>query len=298
MCQARAASFSTNGADLPRRAGVGLKAVHYQEILKSEPDVGWFEVHPENYMGAGGPPHKYLAAVREKYPISLHGVGMSIGSAGPLDRDHIARLKALVERYEPAQVSEHLAWSTHDIGFLNDLLPLPYTGETLEKVCDHVDEVQSGIGRRLLLENPATYIVFPESDYDEIDFLTQISQRTGCGLLLDVNNVYVSSVNHMMSASDYIVQFPLERVGEVHLAGHSDTIDDTGQRLLIDSHDRPVIDEVWRLYEEVIRRAGPLPTLIEWDSDIPGWSRLFEEAQRAEAIIGRSCAKAEAHALA
>lgn len=270
---------------LPRRAGVSLKPEHYNHILAERPDVSWFEVHPENYMGDGGPPHHYMAAIREHYALSLHGVGLSIGAAGKLDRDHIGRLKALVERYQPAQISEHLAWSTHDDGFLNDLLPLPYTEETLTTVCDHIDEVQTALGRRMLLENPATYIVFPESTYEEIEFLKEIVQRTGCGLLLDVNNVYVSCTNHNRSAEDYIDRFPLSHVGEIHLAGHAEDTDDTGARLLIDSHDRRVVDDVWELYDRAIRRAGALPTLIEWDSDIPTWPVLFAEAQHANAIL-------------
>ncbi len=270
---------------LPRRAGVSLKPEHYNHILAGRPNVGWFEVHPENYMGAGGPPHRYLTAIREHFPLSLHGVGLSIGSAGQLDRDHIARLKTLVDRYQPAQVSEHLAWSTHDDGFLNDLLPLPYTDETLDTVCAHIDEVQTAIGRRILLENPATYIVFPESTFDEIAFLEAIVQRTGCGLLLDVNNVYVSSTNHNRRPEDYVDRFPLAHVGEVHLAGHAEDTDDDGARLLIDSHDRGVVDDVWQLYDRAIQRVGALPTLIEWDSEIPSWPVLFAEAQRAESVL-------------
>lgn len=270
---------------LPRRAGVSLKPEHYSQILSERPDVGWFEVHPENYMGAGGPPHRYLTAIREHFPLSLHGVGLSIGSAGRLDPAHIARLRALVDRYDPAQVSEHLAWSTHDDGFLNDLLPLPYTTETLDTVCEHIDEVQTALRRCILLENPATYIVFPESTYDEIAFLEAIVQRTGCGLLLDVNNVYVSSTNHNRSPEDYIDRFPLAHVGEIHLAGHAEDTDDNGARLLIDSHDRQVIDDVWQLYSRAIARSGALPTLIEWDSDIPAWPVLLGEAQRAEAVL-------------
>lgn len=282
---------------LPKRAGVSLKPDHYTHILAAQPDVGWFEVHPENYMGAGGPPHRYLAAVREHYPLSLHGVGLSIGTAGRLDSDHIARLKVLVDRYQPAQVSEHLAWSTHDEGFLNDLLPLPYTEETLATVCDHIDELQTAIGRRILLENPATYVVFPESTYEEIAFLEAIVARTGCGLLLDVNNVYVSSTNHGRNPRDYIDQFPLHHVGEVHLAGHAEDTDDTGARLLIDSHDRQVIDDVWQLYGRAIECSGALPTLIEWDSDIPAWPVLFGEAARAERMLA-SLAAAQAQPTA
>ena len=271
--------------NLPDRAGVGLKAEHYADILEQNPDIGWFEVHPENYMGRGGPPHLYLTEIASRYPLSLHGVGLSIGSSGPLDREHLDRLKALVARYRPASFSEHLAWSTHDEGFLNDLLPLPYTKETLNIVCDHIDEVQNHIDCRMLLENPATYIVFEESSFDEIDFLREIVKRTGCGLLLDVNNVYVSCTNHKRSAPAYIDTFPMEFVGEIHLAGHAEETDDAGGRLLIDAHDRAVIEDVWQLYEHTIRLAGPRPTLIEWDNDIPAWSVLMAEASRAETVL-------------
>jgi uncharacterized protein len=270
---------------LPLRAGVGLKPEHYATILDDQPDVGWFEVHPENYMCAGGPPHRYLSAIREHYSLSLHGVGLSIGSAARLDRAHLARLRALVNRYEPASFSEHLAWSSHDAGFFNDLLPLPYTAETLRIVCDHVDETQEAVGRRMLLENPATYVVFEDSTFDEIDFLDEVARRTGCGLLLDINNVHVSCTNHGNDAGAYLKRFPIGHVGEVHLAGHAVEVDDDGHRVLIDSHDRQVITEVWAHYAAVIVRAGPIATLIEWDSDVPEWPVLLAEAKAADLIL-------------
>ena len=286
----RSAGAATLGqaTALPQTAGVGLKPEHYGIVLEDRPDVGWFEVHPENYMGAGGPPHRYLSAIRADYPLSLHGVGLSIGSAGRLDRAHLERLKALVTRYEPASFSEHLAWSSHDAGFFNDLLPLPYTQETLRIVCDHIDEAQAVVGRRMLLENPATYVAFDDSTLDEIDFLSEIVRCTGCGLLLDVNNVYVSCINHDRDAMAYLARFPLDHVGEIHLAGHAEEIDAAGGRLLIDSHDRNVISDVWALYESVIARGGPVATLIEWDSEIPEWPVLYAEARAAEAILERS----------
>ena len=273
---------------LPDRAGTSLKAEHYETILAERPDCGWFEVHPENYMGAGGAPHHYLSRIRQDYPISLHGVGLSIGGARDLDQGHLDRLKSLVERYDPAQFSEHLAWSTHESGFMNDLLPLPLTEETLTSVCAHIDQLQEHIGRPILLENPATYVVFEESTYDEVDFIKSIGARTGCGLLLDVNNVYVSCTNHGRDPYDYLDAFPMAEVGEIHLAGHSEETDDAGARLLIDSHDRPVIDKVWELYEHTLSRAGcRLPTLIEWDDDIPEWPVLLSEAARAEVLLAR-----------
>lgn len=270
---------------IPARAGVGLKPEHYRDILDNRPDIGWFEVHPENYMGAGGPPHHVLERVRADYPLSLHGVGLSIGAARPLDAEHLGRLKALAERYEPALFSEHLAWSTHDGAFLSDLLPLPYTHETLAHVADHVDETQTALGRRILIENPSTYVRFSAGDMDEIAFLTELARRTGCGLLLDVNNVYVSAHNHGYDPVAYIDAFPADQVGEIHLAGHAEMHDEAGGRLLIDAHDRSVLDAVWSLYARAIQRTGPVPTLIEWDSDIPAWEVLFAEARRAETIM-------------
>jgi hypothetical protein len=276
---------------LPPRAGLGLKPEHYDDVLGNRPDVGFFEVHAENYMGAGGPPHRYLEAVASLYPLSLHGVGLSIGAAGPLDKAHLRRLRDLVERYRPQSFSEHLAWSTHDTGFLNDLLPLPYTPETLARVIDHVDEAQQAIGRRLLLENPSTYVLFRESSIDEIDFLEAIAARTGCGLLLDVNNVVVSSVNHRMDATTYIDRFPVERVGEIHLAGYDETVDGAGDRLLIDAHGSPVKADVMELYRHALGRTGPVPTLIEWDNDVPDFPTLLAEAERADALIAAEAAR-------
>jgi uncharacterized protein (UPF0276 family) len=235
-------------------------------------------------MGAGGAPHFFLERVRERYPLSLHGVGLSIGTAS-LDETHLARLKKLIKRYEPGLFSEHLAWSTHDDYYLNDLLPLPYTEETLSHVARHVDQVQNAVGRRMLIENPSTYVQFSMSEMSEIDFLAELSRRTGCGLLLDVNNVFVSATNHNFGAAAYIDAFPADRVEEIHLAGYAESEDDTGAPLLIDAHDRTVRDVVWDLYRRVINRTGSVPTLIEWDNDIPRWDVLFCQAQQAEHIL-------------
>lgn len=274
-------------AGIPDRAGVGLKPEHYREILEQNPDVGYFEVHAENYMGAGGPPHAYLEAIRKRYPLSLHGVGLSIGAAGPLDRAHLSRLKALNERYEPGLFSEHLAWSTHESEFFNDLLPVPYTQETLDVVCRHIDEVQTTLRRQMLLENPSVYVLFEESEIPETEFLALIAVRTGCGLLLDVNNVEVSANNAGYDAAKYIDSFPVEHVGEIHLAGNA-VAEGEGERLLIDAHGSPVEDSVWGLYRAALSRTGPVPTLIEWDNDVPSWPRLLGEAQKAEAELSRS----------
>jgi uncharacterized protein len=272
-------------APIPARAGVGLKPEHYRDILEGRPDIGWFEVHAENFMGAGGPPHHFLSAIRERYPISLHGVGLSIGSAGDLDVDHLRRLRELIERYKPGLFSEHLAWSTHEGTYLNDLLPVPYTAETLERVSTHVDQVQQALGRRMLLENPSTYVKFDQSTLSELDFLDGVVRRTGCGLLLDVNNVQVSATNHGFDPVAYLEAFPVEHVGEMHLAGYDAGTDDEQRPLLIDTHDRPVLPDVWSLYRLAVRRAGPVPTLIEWDANVPTWPTLYAEAEAAERIM-------------
>ncbi len=280
-------------AAIPARAGVGLKARHYDTVLADRPDIGWFEVHAENYMGAGGPPHRYLEAIRQAYPLSLHGVGLSIGGAAPLDADHLGRLKALVERYEPGLVSEHLAWSSHGGEFLNDLLPLPYTERTLAHVADHVAQVQDVLGRRVLVENPSTYVAFDHSAMTETAFLAALVRRTGCGLLLDVNNLYVSATNHGFAAHDYLDAFPLEAVGEIHLAGHAADRDEDGASLLIDAHDRPVAEAVWALFAHAVGRTGPKPTLIEWDTDVPDWPTLYAEARRADTTLAAAAPAAD-----
>jgi uncharacterized protein (UPF0276 family) len=268
-------------------AGTSFKPEHLPAILEAGPQAGFFEVHAENYMGAGGPPHRALETIRRDHPLSLHGVSMSIGGPQPLDKTHLARFRSLVARYQPALVSEHLAWSTHETSFFNDLLPLPYTEATLACVCDHIDQVQEAIRRPLLLENPSTYLTFRESAMSETDFIRGIVARTGCGLLLDINNVFVSATNHGFPALDYLADFPLAHVGEIHLAGHAEQTDDDGNLLLIDSHDGPVADAVWKLFEIIVARRGPVPTLIEWDSSIPAWPILRAEAAAAQAILDR-----------
>jgi len=269
-------------------AGSSFKHEHLASILDEGRQRHFFEVHAENYMGHGGPPHRALEAVRRDHPVSLHGVCMSIGGSQPLDQAHLARFRALVARYEPALVSEHLAWSTHRTTYFNDLLPLPYNEATLSRVCDHIDQVQDAIQRPLLLENPSTYLAFNESTMAETEFIRRVAERTGCGLLLDINNVFVSATNHGFSALEHLSQFPISRVGEIHLAGHAEQTDDEGDLLLIDSHDGPVADAVWKLYEIVIGRCGPVPTLVEWDSNIPDWPILKADAAAAQAILDRN----------
>lgn len=282
----------TIAPDIPRRAGLGLKAEHYRDILGAAPDLGFFEIHAENYMGDGGPPHRYLTAIRERYPISLHGVGLSIGGPGPLDRAHLARLRRLADRYEPGLFSEHLAWSTHDTGYLSDLLPLPYTAETLRRVCDHIDQTQDSMGRQMLLENPSSYLSFVESSFSEIQFIAEIVRRTGCGLLLDVNNVFVSAANLKTDPQAYIAAYPLQHVQEIHLAGHDAVADIAGEPLLIDAHGSEVAGDVWALFDSVIRQTGPLPSLIERDNNLPPLAALVAEARMADAILQRHAREA------
>ena len=267
---------------LPYRTGLGLKHEHFKEVLDTSPDIGFFEVHAENYMVAGGPFHHYLGLIRAQYPLSLHGVGLSIGGESPLNPDHLARLAALIERYQPHSFSEHLAWSSHGPVFLNDLLPLAYDASTLERVCEHVDQVQSTLKRPMLLENPSTYLQFQRSTLDETDFISEIIRRTGCGLLLDVNNVYVSCINHQRDPLAYIDALPLHAVGEIHLAGFAEDTDSLGDRLLIDDHGAPIDNAVWQLYAQVLARTGAVATLIERDNQVPAFSVLQTEARQAE----------------
>lgn len=271
---------------LPPRAGLGFKPQHFAAIRTDPCPPAFFEIHAENYMGAGGLPHAQLTALRADHAISIHGVGLSIGGTGSLDDAHLARLRALCDRYDPESFSEHLAWSSHGVEYLNDLLPLPYTQKTLDRICDHVDQVQEVLDRRMLLENPATYVLFEQSSIPETEFLAAIARRTGCGLLLDVNNVFVSCTNHRQDPRAYLANFPMQAVGEIHLGGHAAEDLPSGP-LLIDSHGAAVADPVWTLYAEVIARAGPLPTLVEWDNDLPDWPVLQSEVARADAILTR-----------
>ena len=275
----------TQFQNLPARPGVGYKPQHFDQILTDPGPVEWLEIHAENYMGAGGRPLAQLRHLAERFAISVHGVGLSIGGEGPLDLAHLARLKTLCDWLNPASFSEHLAWSTHEGSYLNDLLPLPYTPATVTRVCDHIDQVQTVLGRRMLLENPSTYIAFSETTMAETEFLAEITRRTGCGLLLDVNNVYVSAVNQAYDPIDYIRAFPLQHVGEIHLGGHEEDADDHGARLLIDSHGAAVVDPVWTLYAQTIALSGPKPTLIEWDNDVPDWPVLRAEAAMVAQIL-------------
>ncbi len=275
---------------LPNAPGVGYKLQHFADLTTDPGPVGWLEIHAENYMGAGGRPLAQLRHLSERFALSVHGVGLSIGGEGDLDADHLARLKHLVGWLNPASFSEHLAWSTHEGAFLNDLLPLPYTNATLTRVADHIDQLQTAIGRPMLLENPSSYLAFAESTWSEPDFLEEVARRTGCGLLLDVNNVFVSATNLGFTPQDYIDTFPVHRVGELHLGGHDEDTDDHGAPLLIDSHGREVADPVWALLDHTLTCTGPKPLLIEWDTDVPDWPVLRDEAARAATALAEIAA--------
>lgn len=275
-------------AGLPPCAGIGLKPEHANGLLEAPEQIGFLEVHAENYMGAGGPPHALLSALRARYPLSLHGVGLSIGGAAPLDQAHLARLKALIDRYEPASFSEHLAWSSHEGTYFNDLLPIAYDTATLCRVVEHIDAVQTHLGCVMLLENPSTYVAFAASDWDEVDFIREIARRSGCFLLLDVNNVQVTSVNHGRDPFAYLDAFPMDLVREIHLAGYAEATDSLGTRLLIDAHDCPVQQDVWPLYRAAIDRLGPVASLVEWDNDVPALPVLLAEAEKAGRILAEA----------
>ena len=277
---------------LPARAGIGLKPEHFREILDTIPEIGFFEIHAENYMVAGGAFHHYLTRIRERYPLSIHGVGLSIGGAGPLDTQHLDRLATLLARYEPEMFSEHLAWSSHGEAFLNDLLPAPYDAATLARVCAHVGQVQDRLRRRMLLENPASYVEFTASTMTEADFIAEVVRRAGCGLLLDVNNAYVSCINHGLDARAYLQSLPLAAVEQIHLAGFARDVDAAGAPLLIDSHGAPVAEAVWALYDEVLADIGPMATLIERDNDIPPLPVLAGEAAQAEGLLKQHATQA------
>ena len=278
---------AVSAASIPVRAGIGLRAPHHHEILAAAPAVGWLEAHSENYFADGGPAIAALERARERYPVSLHGVGLSLGSTDLLDVEHLRKLKALIARVEPGLVSEHLSWSSVNGRFLNDLLPLPYTEEALRHVCARVCEVQEHLNRQILVENISSYYLFAHSTIPEWEFVAAVAQRTGCGLLLDVNNIFVSATNHQFDPSRYLQAIPVRAVGEIHLAGH-----ESNGELLVDTHSRPVCDAVWALYRHAIRRIGEVPTLIEWDNDLPELSVLVAEAHKAD-VISR-----EVHALA
>ncbi len=272
--------------DLPVAAGIGLRAPHVREVLERKPALPWLEIHSENYFADGGPALSALARIRADYPIAMHGVGLSLGSSDPLDRTHLGKLARLASRIEPAVVSEHLCWSAVDGRHYNDLLPLPYTAEALDHVCARVQQVQDALGRTILVENVSSYYAFPESTIDECRFVASVARRTGCKLLLDVNNIFVNARNHGIDARAYLDAIDPASVAEIHLAGFEDR-----GTVVIDTHGAPVAPEVWSLYVHAIARMGPVPTLVEWDLDIPPLDVLMREAATAQRILeGREAA--------
>jgi uncharacterized protein len=280
---------------VPAKAGIGLRFQHHEAMLAERPDIAWLEVHTENYMG-GGTPVRYLDAIRRDYPISCHGVGLSLGSAEGLDRTHLARIRGVVERVEPALVSEHLSWSVIGGRYLADLLPLPMTEEALEIVCRHVDETQEFLGRRILVENPSSYLRYRHSTIPEWEFLAAVATRTGCGILCDVNNIYVSACNHGWDPAIYLAALPSAAVAEIHLAGHSVRHLEGGMILRIDDHSARVIPEVWALYAQALACFGPVPTLMEWDTNVPPLEVLLDEAGKAAGLLEQATEVADAHA--
>jgi len=266
---------------IPVRAGVGLKPEHYDTILTTKPDIGWFEIHPENYMGDGGAVHHYMEQIRALYPLSIHGVGLSLGSEEGLSQEHLQSLKNLVDRYQPGLVSEHLAWCRYRDFVLNDLLPVPYTKNSLDIISRNIDQTQNFLGRQILIENPSSYFQLDFTTFTEWEFLVTLAKQSGAGILLDVNNVYVSASNHNFDAEHYIKSIPPELVGEIHLAGHS-VQEMRGGKVLIDDHGSEVIEEVWKLYEFTLEHLGNRPTLIEWDANIPEWDVLQNQADIAD----------------
>ena len=285
------ATSVTDPRSMPAQAGIGLRAGHHAAVLETRPAVGWLEVHGENHFAPAGAAHETLEALRANYPLSLHGVGLSLGATDPLDRAHLAQLRAAIDRYQPLRVSEHLCWGVAGGRHTNDLLPLPCTQEALRHVAARIGAAQDALGRRLLIENVSSYVAFRDSQMTEWDFLAALARESGCGILLDINNIFVSAHNHGFDALQYLAALPRDSVEEIHLAGHSKRMLD-GHELLVDTHDARVCDAVWSLYAIAIERFGHAPTLIEWDTDLPPLAVLVDEAHHADRIAGRS------HALA
>lgn len=271
-------AVSTSPA-MPVSAGIGLRAQHCREILQTLPDIGWLEVHSENYFGEGGQPHYFLERIAEHYSLSLHGVGLSLGSAEPLNVEHLKKLKALINRYQPRLVSEHLCWGAVNGCHLNDLLPLPYTEEALTHVVSHITQAQDFLGRRILIENVSSYLQFQDSYIPEWEFVSEVARRADCGILLDINNIYVNAVNHDFHPQQYFDAIPADAVEEIHLAGF-----DSNGECLIDTHSKPISEPVWQLYRQALEKFGNKPTLIEWDTDIPPLATLLNEAAKADAM--------------
>ncbi len=271
---------------LPKRSGIGLKPEHYHFFLDNTDAIGWLEVHPENYMGRGGPPHHYLSKIRENYALSMHGVGLSLGSTDGVDPNHLKQLKQTIDRYQPEQVSEHLSWSHWKQNYFNDLLPLPYSEDSLKVIEQNIDLVQCTLGRKILVENPSTYIEFRQDSMSETEFLNEMVKKTGCGLLLDINNVFVSCDNHGKNPIAYLENYPTDAIGEIHLAGHSVQPLTDEKTIRVDDHGSEVKDEVWALFKHFCKtNKRRFPVLIEWDVDVPSIDILMNEANKAESIL-------------
>lgn len=274
---------------IPAQAGIGLRAPHHREILKTRPDIAWLEVHTENYFAEGGHTISFLEEIAAIYPLSFHGVSLSLGSADGLNKKYLAKLKQVVDRFNPGLVSEHLSWTAYNGVYTHDLLPLPYNTESLDLLAEHLDEVQQYLGRRISIENPSTYLSFRSSNIPEDEFLNKLADKTGCGILLDVNNIYVTSKNNKLDPAMHLVE--KDFITEIHLAGHTNIQISTGEEVIIDTHSDFVIPEVWDLYEQTIKRVGAKPTLIEWDEDIPELKILIEESKKAQKIIDKYVSK-------
>ena len=265
--------------------GVGLRSAYHSYILKNKPEVSWFEVHSENFFAKGGKTIEFLSDIRNSYPLSLHCVGLSLGSAQKVDKKHLNDLKYLVNKVEPFLVSDHISWSNVDGQVLNDLLPIPYTKESLNYLCQNIEQTQDFLQRQILVENPSTYLAFKEQDFAEYEFINEVVKRTGCKILLDVNNIYVSSQNNGFDPINYINNLDANIAGEMHLAGHWIKAMDNNKTMIIDTHDSKVCDEVWDLYKIAVNKFTNIPTLIEWDSNLPDFNTLLDEAKKAEIII-------------
>lgn len=271
---------------IPAAAGIGLRHPHYQKVINDTPEVPWLEVHPENFFADGGISTDILEKIRESYPLSIHGVGLSLGSADDISTTHLSQLKKIITRFEPGLVSEHVSWSHIDGVYMNDLLPLPLTEEALTNLVQHIEQTQDFLGRQILIENPSSYLAFHHSTIPEHEFMVEAAKRSGCGILLDINNIYVCQRNHAYDGKAYISHIPTEIIGEMHLAGHSITQIE-GKELLIDTHGDYVCDEVWELYQHAIQHHGPIPSLIEWDTNIPAFDQLQQEAKKAQHILNQ-----------
>ncbi len=291
--QPKPSTRSARQSPISAQAGVGLRHPHMDDFTSGTADAAWVEIHSENFFADGGPRMAQLDHVRAHYPVSCHGVGLSLGTAEGIDTAHLESLRALVQRVDPMLVSEHLSFSVVEGLYLNDLLPLPYTEEALSVVVNNIDTVQTALGRQILVENPSSYLTFVDSHLTEWDFLSELCQRSGCGLLLDINNIYVSAHNNDFDTATYLAGIPGAAVGEIHLAGH--LVDGAGdERLLIDTHGDAVADTVWSLYQHALEKIGPRPTLIEWDTDIPSLDVLLNEAGTAQRYLDTAVSNTEA----